>query len=872
MANHSITVYGNNAGALFDGIVLYDTVEFNVIESIKSTYSGIFTVEFSGFVLVEKKDISVVDGESRFTIVLDTYALRRAFAIVPENGKRTLVCRLLNPQSGRIGAEFFVKIQNYTKRVEDFSPADKEKLDNLKDIAFTGDYGDLLNTPEIPQDYIRSVNGKTDSDIVLTHNDVGAEVAGSVSDHNGSVSAHEILFSEVELNLKNHNESSDSHNELFAQKTNVDTTAAIEARVAELEEKAEGDTHGTVTSVNDIEPDGDGNVSIAASDILTDTGNTIEENLNTRATTLETDEIKERVSALEEKEIPTDISDLTDTNNKVQTTAESKVSEHNNNNNAHSTLFLNKANAIHSHVVSDISDFPEIPDVPDIPTDISELTDNTNVIGTKAEEVADNKVSEHNTSETAHSTLFDGKADAVHTHVVTDITDFPEIPTDISDLTDTTSIVANTADNKVSGHNEASDAHSGLFAGKANVVHTHVVADVTDFPTIPSTSDIEGIASDAVEEHNSSTDAHSVLFSEKADVSELANYLPLSGGTMTGTIIVSTTLALCGSDATESLLICGATGRMDGASIELTSEGTVDRGAFMVRATHSEDGSFVLSGKTDGTLTWDGKNIVRTVNNVSANAAGDVTITSVSGNAGTATKLQTARTITLAGDLSGSTTFDGSGNVSITATVKDDSHNHVISNVDGLQSALDGKAASSHTHSYLPLSGGKMTSVAAMSRSVNNSYLSIFGGTGTGYGAQIDLCGVNHSTMPSTFQIHARNSSTDKVLVGKTDGTLTWGGKGITLGYPKYSAGVALGSVSTYTATGDGWLFAYVRRNDAYWNLRVGGVKIFVAGGSGYDAGSCLIPVKKGDVIKTYNGHDETTTAYAVTMIFYTNR
>ena len=32
-------------------------------------------------------------------------------------------------------------------------------------------------------------------------------------------------------------------------------------------------------------------------------------------------------------------------------------------------------------------------------------------------------------------------------------------------------------------------------------------------------------------------------------------------------------------------------------------------------------------------------------------------------------------------------------------TVSDDSHNHIISNVDGLQSALDGKANSSHTHS-----------------------------------------------------------------------------------------------------------------------------------------------------------------------------
>ena len=40
--------------------------------------------------------------------------------------------------------------------------------------------------------------------------------------------------------------------------------------------------------------------------------------------------------------------------------------------------------------------------------------------------------------------------------------------------------------------------------------------------------------------------------------------------------------------------------------------------------------------------------------------------------------------------------MDASGNVS----VNDDSHNHVISNVDGLQTALDGKSATTHTHKY----------------------------------------------------------------------------------------------------------------------------------------------------------------------------
>lgn len=74
--------------------------------------------------------------------------------------------------------------------------------------------------------------------------------------------------------------------------------------------------------------------------------------------------------------------------------------------------------------------------------------------------------------------------------------------------------------------------------------------------------------------------------------------------------------------------------------------------------------------------------------NLTGNVTGVVT-----GNASTATTLQTARTISLAGDVSGSVSFNGGSNVNITTTVADDSHNHVISNVDGLQTALDGKAA-----------------------------------------------------------------------------------------------------------------------------------------------------------------------------------
>ena len=56
-----------------------------------------------------------------------------------------------------------------------------------------------------------------------------------------------------------------------------------------------------------------------------------------------------------------------------------------------------------------------------------------------------------------------------------------------------------------------------------------------------------------------------------------------------------------------------------------------------------------------------------------------------------AAKLTTARTITLGGDVSGSTSFDGSGNVTISVVIADDSHNHTISNIDGLSASLNSK-------------------------------------------------------------------------------------------------------------------------------------------------------------------------------------
>ena len=64
--------------------------------------------------------------------------------------------------------------------------------------------------------------------------------------------------------------------------------------------------------------------------------------------------------------------------------------------------------------------------------------------------------------------------------------------------------------------------------------------------------------------------------------------------------------------------------------------------------------------------------------------------------------------------LTTSTTFGGDVSGTYNAIViADDSHNHVISNVDGLQTALDGKSATSHNHTLDSLSNTTITSVAS---------------------------------------------------------------------------------------------------------------------------------------------------------------
>lgn len=111
--------------------------------------------------------------------------------------------------------------------------------------------------------------------------------------------------------------------------------------------------------------------------------------------------------------------------------------------------------------------------------------------------------------------------------------------------------------------------------------------------------------------------------------------------------------------------------------------------------------AFDKVNNTDAVATVAGRtgNVVLTKSDV---GLGNVDNTADSAkNVLSATTLTTARTISLTGDVTGNVSFNGSANVSIATTVADDSHNHIISNVDGLQAALDSKANQSSTYTKL---------------------------------------------------------------------------------------------------------------------------------------------------------------------------
>ena len=193
--------------------------------------------------------------------------------------------------------------------------------------------------------------------------------------------------------------------------------------------------------------------------------------------------------------------------------------------------------------------------------------------------------------------------------------------------------------------------------------------------------------------------------------SDNADTVSVNAGVNTNVIPASTDIYDLGSTTKEwNDLYIGGTANLATVSI---SSGTID--------------NVTIGGTTPGLIS--GSTITATTA-----FSGDL-----SGNADTATSattatsagvLSNARDIILDGDVTGLASFDGSSDITITTIIADDSHAHIISNVDGLQIALDAKIDEVHTGN-VDITGDVTIVGELKATSLNEEFSSITSSAGT---------------------------------------------------------------------------------------------------------------------------------------------
>ena len=364
--------------------------------------------------------------------------------------------------------------------------------------------------------------------------------------------------------------------------------------------------------------------------------------------------------------------------------------------------------------------------------------------------------------------------------------------------------------------------------------------------------------------------------------------LPVVGGTMVGDITFSVSGGKIYNHSDTIVFNLGQTGLyIYGASHKDVA------GKFNLEASDGTN-SAGLIGSPDAVLTWNGKNIARSVNGIYADSKGDVALTASDVGALPSVGGHVSGSISYATDnerffLCGATSgeygsylslngggFEGfpggvvivanDGTKSMALGISPDGilkwgDEFIVRTVNG--KPADPKGAVSITASdvgAIPSTGGTITgnlliSGASFVAVDDSRYVDFKGGRVNGaamacYGSEF-----GNIYFDSCFAIRSGKNADDKTneLIGRPNGELTWLNKDITLGYPDFSAQTTEILVNKkYIVEVDGWLMIAATVSGNGWcNIFINNKLVGNLGhGSGYDFGtSIFIPVKKSDIL-----------------------
>ena len=281
----------------------------------------------------------------------------------------------------------------------------------------------------------------------------------------------------------------------------------------------------------------------------------------------------------------------------------------------------------------------------------------------------------------------------------------------------------------------------------------------------------------------------------------------------TAASVSSNTTAIAANTSKLSGIEAGATGDQTAAEI-LTALKTVD-GAGSGLDADLLDGQSSAYYATAAAVSSNTTAIATNASGIAANASAIATINAKD------------PVLTVTGDASGTATFTNLGNASMTLTIADDSHNHTIANVDGLQSALDAKATPADvTTAVNNLINGAGTAYDTLKElgdaiTANDSDISTILTTQAGLQSQINgkqAAGTYNTIIGTDTDVNTSGATIiDNIYM--TDGVITsHGTRVLTLGDLGYTGATNANYITNNNqlANGAGYITSYTDTNTTY--------------------------------------------------------